>query len=70
VTDNASINIPRWDGRAREVAEVWRLTKGSPVAVGALWTHPSGGEAGRDGLALVNLALEWKAQFADKGWAA
>lgn len=27
-------------------------------------------EAKRDGLALVNLALEWKAQFEAKGWTA
>ena len=26
------------------------------------------GEAGRDGLALVELALDWKAQFETKGW--
>ena len=25
-------------------------------------------EAKRDGLALVDLALEWKAQFQEKGW--
>ena len=29
------------------------------------WTR---GEAGRDGLALVDVALEWKAQFIEKGW--
>jgi hypothetical protein len=25
-------------------------------------------EAKRDGLALVDLALDWKAQFQEKGW--
>lgn len=82
MSDNVSIRIPPWDGQAREVGEVWTLTKGSRLAVCALWTHPSGGEArvtvdgewqrgeaGRDGLALVDLALEWKAQFQEKGWA-
>lgn len=52
-------------------------------AVCHLWTHPSGGEArltvdgewhrgeaGRDGLALVDVALGWKQQFQAKGWAA
>jgi hypothetical protein len=27
------------------------------------------GEAGANGLALVDRALEWKAQFIEKGWA-
>ena len=49
----------------------------------SLWTHPIGGEirleaagdfvrpqTGRDGLALIDLAAEWKAQFAAKGWTA
>ncbi len=80
MTEPASINVPEWDGRAREAGEVWRLRKGSRVAVCALWTHPKGGEAritvdgewqrgeaGR-GLALVDLALEWKQQFQVKGW--
>lgn len=52
------------------------------MAVRALWTHPKGGEArvtvdgewqrgeaGRDGLALLDLALEWKQQLIEKGWA-
>ena len=46
-----------------------------------LWTHPLGGEVRlevdgdwvrgetqREGLALVDLALAWKAQFHGKGW--
>jgi hypothetical protein len=81
MTDHASIRIPQWDGHARAMGDVWRLTKGARVAVCSLWTHPKGGEArvtvdgewqrgeaGRDGLALVDLALEWKAQFQEKGW--
>ncbi len=75
------VTLPPWDGRAREMGELWTLRKGSRVAVCDLWTHPSGGEArvmvdgewqrgeaGRDGLALVDLALEWKKQFQAKGW--
>jgi hypothetical protein len=51
------------------------------VAVCHLWTHPSGAavrltvddewnreEAGRDGWALVEIALEWKKQFCATGW--
>src|SRR3954463_15518637 len=37
MTDNVSIRIPPWDGHAREVGEVWRLSKGSRVASCALW---------------------------------
>jgi hypothetical protein len=81
MSENVSIRIPQWDGHAREVGEVWKLAKGARVAVCAFWTHPSGGEAritvdsewqrgeaGRDGLALLDLALEWRAQFVEKGW--
>lgn len=83
MTDHVSIRIPPWDGQAREVGEVWRLSKGARVATCALWTHPKGGEArvtvdgewqrgeaGGDGLVLIDLALEWREQFLDKGWAA
>jgi hypothetical protein len=82
MTENAEINVPQWDGRPREVGEVWRLHKDQHVAACSLWTHPKGGEArvtvdgewqrgeaGRDGLALMNLALEWKILFIEKGWA-
>ena len=78
-----SINIPEWDGHVRACGEVFRLQKGSRVAVGELWTHPYGGEvrvmvdgelvrseAKRDGRALLNLALDWKHQFQEKGWTA
>lgn len=81
MTEQAAINVPQWDGRPREAGEVWRLCKGERVAVCSLWTHPKGGEArltvdgewhrgeaGRDGLPLVDLALQWKAQFQAKGW--
>src|SRR5688500_17921825 len=67
-----SINVPEWDGCARLVSELWTLRKGSRVAVCTLSTHPIGGEirvsvdgemqrteAKRDGLALVDLALDW-----------
>ena len=55
--------------------------KGSHLAVYFLWTHPKGGEArltvdgewhrgeaGRDGPALVDLALDWRTQFELRGW--
>jgi len=75
--------LPPWDGHPREAGLLWELRKGTRVAVCQLWTHPNGGEArvtvegewqrgeaGRDGLALVELALEWKQQFIEKGWTA
>jgi hypothetical protein len=78
---HARIIIPRYYDRPREAGEVWTLRKGGRVAACHLWTHPMGGEArveidgewqrgeaGRDGLALVELALGWKAQFGEKGW--
>ncbi len=81
MTHGASINIPEWDGHARACGEVFVLRKGSRVAVCELWTHPIGGEvrvtvggellrseAKRDGMALVNIGLEWREQFKRKGW--
>ena len=78
----ASVNLPPWDGHPRSAGEVWTLRKGGRVAVCHLWTHPSSGEvrldadgawvrgeAGREGRALLDRALEWKAQFQGKGWA-
>jgi len=57
------------------------LHKGKRAAVCTLWTHPYGGEvrvtvsgdlvrseAKRNGMALVDLAPEWKQQFVEKGW--
>jgi hypothetical protein len=80
-TPTSYIRIPQWGGRARNVGDVWRLSKGPRVAVCAFWTHPTGGEARitvdgefqrsearRDGLALLDLVLEWKRQFTEKGW--
>jgi hypothetical protein len=68
-------------GRPRECGELWTLRKGKRVASCRLWTNPLGGEvrvevdgemirtqADRDGLALVNLGLEWRQQFETKGW--
>jgi hypothetical protein len=60
---------------------VWTLRKGQHVASCHLYTHPIGAEvramvndelwrtqAGRDAMALVDIALEWKRQFMEKGW--
>lgn len=78
-----SLQVPKWDGQAREVALVWRLTKGRKHAECRLWTNPIGAEirveaggefvrseAGRDPLALIELAMTWSAQFQEKGWTA
>ena len=72
--------LPPWDGEPREMGEVWTLRKGSHLAVCRLRTHPYGGEAcldvdgemhrmeaGRAWQPLIELALEWKAQFQEKG---
>jgi len=77
------IEIPEWDGRAKEAGEVWRLRKGKKEAVCTLWTHPNGGEvrlkvgpelwrfeSRGDAATATELALEWKWQFLDKGWKA
>ena len=76
-----SINVPQWNGETGEAGEVWRLRKGRRLAVCSLWTHPMGrearvtvdgewhrGEARRDRLALVDLAVEWRRRFQEKGW--
>jgi hypothetical protein len=75
-------NVPTWDGQARDVALVWRLTKGTKHAECRLWTNPRGAEirveaagefvrseAGRNPLVLVETAMAWRAQFQQKGWA-
>jgi len=62
---------------------VWTLRKGKHTATCTLWTHPIGAElrleaggefvrseAGRDGLKLIDLAMEWRQQFLEKGWTA
>jgi hypothetical protein len=77
----ASINIPEYYDRPQLAANVWRLTKGTHVAVCAFWTHPTGGEvrvevdgelirseAHRDGAALFELSEQWRIQFQEKEW--
>jgi hypothetical protein len=77
-----SFNVPDWRGDAVHLGELWRLRKGHRTAVCTLWNHPTrrielrcvvDGElrqsrADPDGLALLDLANEWKAQFQKKGW--
>lgn len=78
---HATINVPEWDGVARVVSEVWRLRKGTHRAICSLLTHPIGAEArlvingelershaGRSALIVVELALDWKERFQEKGW--
>ena len=77
----ASVNLPTFDGTAREMGEAWSLRKGNRVASCHLWTHPKGGEvrltvdgewhrgeALTDKMALIDVALEWRKQFEAKGW--
>lgn len=76
-----NVTIPPFDGEPREVGECRTLRKGDRVASCQLWSHPLGGEVRlevdglwcrgethREGLALVDTALEWKRQFEGKGW--
>jgi hypothetical protein len=80
-SEHARLIIPEYYDRPCEVSEVWTVKKSGHVATCRLRTHPLGaearvdidgewqrGEAGRDGLALVELAIEWKDQFVAKGW--
>jgi hypothetical protein len=77
----ASFNLPEYHDRPKRIDGVWTLHKGKHTATCELWTHPIGGEirleaagefqrseAGRDGLKLIDLAMEWKQQFVVKGW--
>lgn len=77
----ALVNIPPWDGTPREVVEVWTVRKGTRVATCHFGTHPKGGEArltidgewqrgsvAVNGRTLLDLALDWKLQFEEKGW--
>jgi hypothetical protein len=83
VTSGASFNFPKYHDRPKRIDDVWTLHKGKHTAECSSWTHPIGGEirveaagefvrseAGRDGLVLIDLAMEWKAQFIEKGWTA
>ena len=83
MSHGTSFNIPEYYQRPKLVSRVWQLRKGKRFARCELWTHPIDGEiraeaagefvrseAGRDGLALIDLAMQWKAQFEEKGWTA
>jgi hypothetical protein len=83
LTRACSINVPPFDGMPKQAAEVWRLQKGNRHAICTLWTHPIGcearvlvdgelhrSEAGRIGLLIVELALDWRERFREKGWCA
>jgi hypothetical protein len=77
-----SFNVPDWQGAAVLVGELWRLRKGRRSATCALWNHPTRrvelrcivddeireSRADHDGLALLDLAEEWKRQFHQRGW--
>ena len=76
----ASIKIPDWDGTPRPAGE-WTLRKAQHVASCHFWTHPMGGEVrltidrewhrgstAVDGRTLLDVALDWRQQFEEKGW--
>ena len=71
-SSGASFNLPEYYDRPKRIDTVWTLRKGS-TAMCEVGTHPVGGEirleaagefqrseAGRDGLALIDLAMQWK----------
>jgi hypothetical protein len=74
------VNIPPFCNRPKPCGELWTLTKEGRRATCHLYTHPVGGEVrvsvdgevlrseAPDGLALVDLGLEWRAQFEQEGW--
>jgi hypothetical protein len=81
MSQGASFNIPEYYQRPKRIDGVWTLRKGTHTAECSLWTHPVGGEirveaagdfvrseAGRDGLTLIDLAMEWREAFIAKGW--
>jgi hypothetical protein len=81
LTENYSINVPKYYGQPERVVRVWTLHKGRKEAHCEIWTHPIGAElrveaggefvrseAIRDKLALVDRSVEWERQFTGKGW--
>jgi hypothetical protein len=76
-----ALNVPPYYDRPQRFMEIWRLSKAGHTAVCSAWTHSYGGElrveidgemhkteAGRDGQALLRVALDWQDQFVAKGW--
>ena len=81
--DGSPVKFPEYHDRPKRIDSLWTLCKGKHTAECSLWTHPIGGEirleaagefqrseAGRDGLALIDKAKEWKRQFVEKRWTA
>ena len=69
--------------RRRAGREIWKLTKGTRVAICTLWNHPIGAElrcdvddemqqtkASRTVGELLDVAHEWRKAFEAKGWTA
>jgi hypothetical protein len=78
-----SFNVPEYRDRPQRFEQIWHLRKGKRTVECAFYTHPIGAEirvmlgaellrseAGRDGSALFDLAMQWKQQFEGKGWTA
>ena len=76
-------NPPEWRGEAVSLGEIWKLTKGTRVAICTLWNHPIGAEircdvddemhqtkASRAVGELLDAAHEWRKSFEAKGWTA
>jgi hypothetical protein len=77
-----NLNAPDWRGEAVSFGHLWTMTKGRRTATCSLWNHPTRrvelrcfvdgdlvqSQADNDGLALLDLAQEWKKQFQEKGW--
>ena len=86
MTDGSTnpFNPPEWRGDAVLIRELWKLRKGTRVAVCTLWNHPLGGEvrcdvdgemfatqASRRIEDLLDAADQWKTAFQEqKRWTA
>jgi hypothetical protein len=76
-----TFNVSEWRGTAVNIGEL-RLTKDQHTAVCSFFNHPTRrvelrclvddeireSRADHDGLALLDLANEWKRSFQEKGW--
>ena len=82
MSHGAPFNFPEYDDGPKRIDGVRDTARGKHAECSP-WTHPIGGGTGfeaagefvrsgarRDELALIDFAMEWKAQFVEKEWTA